>query len=239
MLWTPCGSYLLRREDAGFGHWRLVNELWAIFSAVLPVWVPAISRVCWRLSGHREICSKELRRFVTLQHCFQVLAYKLAKPYLLTASPGSDSTPEFIKQQEGEKCARNAPLCPSEVATSKAVSLPLRAVPGLNLSKVKLPEQAALWKPIFLKLAHNTAAPLSHKSGPKRNVYSTDHGLRAHCLLVTLQPPTMLAKAQKLLTPAPCGEGSCLCMTLLVVPIPRAGTAKELTASSPQHCYHH
>lgn len=47
----------------------------------------AISRVCWRMSGRREICSKELRRFVTLQHCFQVLAYKLAKPFLVTASP--------------------------------------------------------------------------------------------------------------------------------------------------------
>lgn len=71
---------------------------------------------------------------------------------------GSDSMPEFIKQQEGVKYARNAPLCPSEEATSKAVSLPLRAVPGLSLSQVKLPELAALWKAIILKPVHNTAA---------------------------------------------------------------------------------
>lgn len=104
---------------------------------------------------------------------------------------------------------------------------------GLSLSKVKLPEKAALWKAIILKLVHNSAAPLLHKSGPRRSVYGTDHGLRPHCLLVTLQPSMMLAKAQKLLTPAPCGQGSCLCMNLLVVPIPWAGIAKEVTASSP------
>lgn len=68
---------------------------------------------------------------------------------------------------------------------------------------------------------------------PKGMPTAQELSLRAHCLLVTLQPPTMLAKAQKLLAPAPCGQGSCLCMNLLVVSIPRAGIAKELTASSP------
>lgn len=155
-------------QERGCRLWTLMSCPWTL--SYLPSRACLPSAVCRRMSGRRDICSKELRRFVTSQHCFQVLACKLAKPFLATGSLWIWLYTWINKQQEGEKRVGITPLSLSEEATSKAISLPLRAVPGLSLSRVKLPEQAALWKAIFLKLVHNTAAPLLHKSGPKRNI---------------------------------------------------------------------
>lgn len=79
-----------------------------------------------------------------------------------------------------------------------------------------------------LKLVHDTAAPLSHKSLPKRKGLCSAQS--TNCLLDTLQATMMLAKALEQLPTAPHCQDSCLYMNLLTVPTPEAGMAKEVTA---------
>lgn len=132
-----------------------------------------------------------------------------------------------FKQQEEEKLVRNAPLPSSACQT--LVSLPLRA--GLSHYQVKISEYVPLQKTTKrLKLVHDTAASLSHKSLPKRKGHVLCYAQSANCLLDMLQATMMLAKALNQLPPAPHCQDSCLWMNLLTVPTPEAGMAKEMTA---------
>lgn len=93
MLWTPADHICSgERMQALNSDVFSMNSDLSSQSCYLSGCLSATSRVCWRMSAHGDICSKELRKFVTLQHCFQVLAGKLAKPFLVTASPRLNSS---------------------------------------------------------------------------------------------------------------------------------------------------